>query len=87
MTLSVQGALGRELPRWFSCILHIVEGARMKREVAVQPTIYNNYRVEAKDRHRLLAHMMNKNGVVPLPATDGYPSKDIAESLCGVSDE
>lgn len=86
MTLSVQGALGRELPRWFSCIMHIVEGARMKREVCVQPTIYNNYRVEAKDRHNLLKSLVNKNGVIELPADDdGYPEGRIAQVLCGAS--
>jgi len=82
MTLSVQGALARELPRWFSCILHIVEGPNMKRKVATQPTIYRGYRVEAKDRHDLLINLRDKEGIVDLPATNGYPSDEIAKALC-----
>lgn len=87
MGLSVQGALGRELPRWFSNILHIVLEPDGSRKVATQAVKDNWYRIEAKDRHGLLRSMADRKGFVKLPAQDGYPSLDIARAICGEANE
>jgi len=84
--LAVRGALKDEMPRWFSHILHIVSGPDAKRVVITQPLIRRGFRYLAKDRHNSLAGISDQRGVVSLPAEDGYPSSEIADIICGVSD-
>jgi hypothetical protein len=83
MGYGVQGALKAQIPRWFDYILHIATGADGKRFVVTQPTIARGYRYVAKDRHNKLA-ALGKNGIIELPAADGYPSDEIAKLVCGL---
>jgi len=86
MGFSVQGSLKAQMPRWFDYILHIVAGPDGKRFVVAQPTISKGYRYVAKDRHGTLGHL-GKNGIIELPAQDGYPSSDIARAICGATEQ
>lgn len=81
MGFGVQGALKAQVPRWFDYILHIATGADGKRFVVTQPMIARGYRYVAKDRHDKLSKL-GKNGVVELPAVDGYPDDTIARAAC-----
>lgn len=79
---SVQGALKDQMPRWFSIIMHIMAGTDGARYVVTQPMIHKNNRIQAKDRHNVLAELVDRNGIIKLPAKDGYPSQDIANAIC-----
>ncbi len=83
MGFGVQGSLKAQIPRWFDYILHIATGADGKRFVVTQPTIARGYRYIAKDRHNKLAPVA-KNGIIELPAVDGYPDDEIARLVCGL---
>jgi hypothetical protein len=49
--IAAQGSLEEQILRWFDYALHIFIEEDYQRRVITQPTIYNNYRITAKDRH------------------------------------
>lgn len=83
---SVQGALKDQMPRWFSIIMHIMTGVDGKRYVVTQPMVHKNSRIQAKDRHNVLAGLVDRNSVVKLPGKDGYPNNAIANAICGTDE-
>lgn len=88
MDLAVQGALKDQMPRWYDCILHICERPDSKRIVFTQPTIKYGARWLAKDRHRVLSSIADREGVIRLPVNEnGYPSPAIAQAITGWSDD
>jgi hypothetical protein len=90
MDLAVQGALRDQMPRWYDAILHIGEKEEGKRFVVCQPTIFNRSRWLAKDRHDALRPLWDTGSkpkpVISLPAPEGWPTREIAEVLCGNSE-
>jgi len=88
MDLSVQGALRDQMPRWYDVILHISETTSAdERLVYTDRIVHNRHRWLAKDRHRLLVGIADKNGIITYvsPSVEQFyglpPSKIVGKSL------
>jgi hypothetical protein len=75
---AAQGALADQMPRWFDHIIHLIATDDSRRLAFVQPTIYQKYRVIAKDRHGVF-FQANKPNQFEVPAKKGFPSDEIAK--------
>ena len=84
LSLAMQGAIKNQLPGWFDVVGHIIADANGNRYLVTGPKTFRGYRlVAAKDRHGLLSSLLDRNGLIPLPADeDGYPDDRVARALC-----
>ena len=70
--IAAQGSHEDQMKRWFDHILHIMVSEDQKHTIFIQPTIYKNYRITAKDRHQTFASLGNGRFTLML-GKNGYP--------------
>lgn len=72
--LATQGSIEEQMKRWFDYILHLTVVEENKRICFTQPTIYQHYKITAKDRHNLFKTLLDGKESFPVAVDEnGYP--------------
>lgn len=86
--LAVKGSLRRELPGWFSMILHVTAGVEGRRYVVPQPMISKGVKYTAKDRHNILGALKKPGSpYIEITSKTGWPTIEIADLICKGNDD